>query len=63
MLTHDKKTMGPLASERVAAGQPMPGICIVRRIAPLGLLIEDLLIVLEALSAEEWENQIQYIPL
>jgi len=41
----------------------MPGICIVRRIAPLGLLIEDLLIVLEALSAEEWENQIQYIPL
>lgn len=63
LITHDKKTMGPLATHRVATGQPMPGVCIVKRTAPLGLIIEDLLISMDALSAEEWSNQVRYVPL
>jgi predicted nuclease of predicted toxin-antitoxin system len=63
LLTHDKKTMGPFAHARVRAGQPMAGVCIAKRSAPLRLIIEDLLIVLVSISAEEWVNQVRYVPL
>jgi predicted nuclease of predicted toxin-antitoxin system len=63
LLTHDKKTMGPLAHARVRAGQPMPGVCLVKRNAPLGLIISDLLILLANTSVEEWDNQVKHVPL
>lgn len=63
VLTHDKKTMRDFAYDRVVAGWPMPGVCIVRRSAPRGLVIEDLLILLEGLLAEEWPDQVYYVPL
>lgn len=63
LLTHDKKTMGPFAHARVRAGQPMPGVCLVKRDAPLGLIIGDLLILLANTPAEEWINQVKHVPL
>jgi predicted nuclease of predicted toxin-antitoxin system len=63
VLTHDKKTMRDFAYDRVVAGRPMPDVCIVRRSAPRGLVIEDLLILLESLLPEEWPDQVYYVPL
>ncbi len=63
ILTHDKKTFVPYAHQRVAAGQPLPGVCMVQATAPVGAAINDILLLLEGISAEEWEGQVQHVPL
>src|SRR5689334_8777214 len=63
VLTHDRKTLVPIAYQRVAMGQPMPGICSVKATTPVGTAIEDILILLETTPAEEWEAQVQHVPL
>lgn len=63
VLTHDRKTFIPFAYERVATGQPMPGVCVVKATAPIGTAIEYILILLEIITAEEWENQVRFVPL
>jgi hypothetical protein len=63
VLTHDRKTFVPFAYERVATGQPMPGVCVVKATAPVGTAIEYILILLEITPAEEWENQVRFVPL
>ncbi len=63
LLTHDVTTMTRYAMERVKCGQPMPGIFEVSRSAPIGLLIEDILLLIEFSLAGEWEGQIGYLPL
>jgi predicted nuclease of predicted toxin-antitoxin system len=62
LLTHDVNTMTKFAYERVRAGQPMPGVFVVRRNAPLRVAIEDILLVVQASSQGEWEGQVRYIP-
>src|SRR5437763_16800544 len=49
VLTHDCNTMTGFASARVSAGQPMPGLFVVDRQAPVGRLLDDL----EVLAARE----------
>lgn len=63
LLTHDVRTMSKYANQRVAAGQAMPGICAVKRLMPLGDAIEDILILIDASLAGEWEGQVWYVPL
>ena len=63
VLTHDRKTFVPFAYERVATGQPMPGVCVVKATAPIGTAIEYILLLLEIIPAEEWENQVRFVPL
>ena len=63
LLTHDLKTMPRHAYERVRNGQAMAGVIAVSRSAPIGEVIEDLLIALGASEAAEYEGQIVYIPL
>jgi len=63
ILTHDKKTFVPFANDRVAAGLAMPGVCMVRATAPVGTAIEDILLLVETTSAEEWYGQVRYVPL
>jgi predicted nuclease of predicted toxin-antitoxin system len=63
LVTHDAKTMGPFAYERVAAGLPMPGVYIIRSGARLGRLIEDLLVIAECASDGEMEGQVRFLPL
>jgi hypothetical protein len=63
LLTHDVATMTHHAYERVRAGQPMPGIFEVARHLPIGLVIEDILILAECSLEGEWEGQIRYLPL
>ena len=45
LLTHDVTTMTRYAYERVRAGQPMPGVFEVSRAVPIGLAIEDILLL------------------
>ena len=63
LLTHDVSTITHYAYERVRAGKVMAGIFEVSRDVPIGVAIEDILLLAECSLDEEWENQILYLPL
>jgi hypothetical protein len=63
-LTHDVNTMTRFAIERVARGEPMTGVFVVRqKNAALSTLIDDLLLLDECSDTFEWHSQITYLPL
>lgn len=63
VLTQDEETLIGYAYERVSAGLPMPGVIEVRQDVPLGVVIADLLLLLQTSLPDEWEGQVLYIPL
>jgi hypothetical protein len=63
VLTHDVSTLTHFAYQRVDAGLPMPGICEVSRKVPLGVAIEDILLLAELSLPGEWEGRVIYLPL
>jgi hypothetical protein len=63
LLTHDAKTMPRQAYERLAVGKPLCGLIVVPQLIPIGSALEDILILVTCTSQQEWENQVQYLPL
>jgi hypothetical protein len=63
VLTHDVATLIGRACERVAQGQAMPGVIAVPQALPVGAAIDDLVLVVECSSPDEWQNQVRYLPL
>ncbi|EKV03653.1 hypothetical protein Lepto7375DRAFT_5963 [Leptolyngbya sp. PCC 7375] len=63
LLTHDVATITKYAYERVTKGYPMPGVIEVRTDAPIGQVIEDILLILGCIAKGELEGQILYLPL
>lgn len=62
-LTHDVNTMPKYAYARASAGLSMPGVIAVQPGASIAEVIEDMLLILEASDAEEFQNQVVYLPL
>ena len=63
VLTHDAKTMIPLAHERVHKGLSMPGMIIFSQSLSVNVVVDDLLdMALYGLEGE-WENRVVYLPL
>ena len=63
LLTHDVKTITRYAYERVARGESIPGVVEVSRLIPIGVVIDDLLLLAEASTEDEWQGHILYLPL
>jgi hypothetical protein len=63
LLTHDYRTVPPLAFQRVADGLSMPGVFEIDLNAALGRVIEDLLFLATASLDDEWQGQVLYLPL
>jgi len=63
VITHDHRTMRPCAEDRLKAGLPMTGLILVRQAAALGQVIDDLVLIAEATTAEEWNGTIVFLPL
>jgi hypothetical protein len=63
LLTHDVTTMTKLAYERVQSGQCMAGVIEIGLSVPVGLAIEDILLLAEYSLDNEWEGQVLYLPL
>ena len=63
LLTHDASTLIKYAYERVRQGLPMPGVFEVRQSVPIGVAIEEVLILAECSIESEWEGQVGYLPL
>jgi hypothetical protein len=62
-LSHDVNTMPAAAYSRMAAGQTMPGLLLVQQRHPYRQTIEDLVLIAVASEAEEWINQVRFLPL
>ena len=56
VLTHDVTTMTEHAYARIANEQPMPGVFAIGLDVPIGVVIEDLLLIAECSEKEEWAN-------
>ena len=63
LLTHDIKTVPPAAYARLARGQVMSGVIAIPSTAPLGPIIDDLIILVGATEQSEWEGKVEYLPL
>lgn len=62
-LTHDVATMITFAYDRIQAGLPMPGLFEVKRRVPVGLVIEEIVLIAECSLDGEWEGQVRFLPL
>lgn len=63
VLTHDVNTMPKYAYARVTAGLRMPGVIAAHLNASIAEVIDDMLLIIEAAGAEEFRNQVVYLPL
>lgn len=63
MLTHDVATMTSFAYQRIQTGLFMPGLFEVSRRVPVGLAIEDIILIAECSLEGEWEGQVRFLPL
>jgi Domain of unknown function (DUF5615) len=63
VITHDHRTMRPCAEDRLKAGRSMAGLILVPQTAALGQIIDDLVLIAGATTAEEWNGTIVYLPL
>ncbi len=63
LLTHDASTMAGFAYERIVAGLPMSGLFELRQEVPIGVAIEEVLLLAECSIEGEWEGQVRFLPL
>ena len=63
ILTHDVATMITFAYERIQSELSMPGLFEVKRRVPVGLVIEEIILIAECSLKGEWEGQIIFLPL
>jgi predicted nuclease of predicted toxin-antitoxin system len=64
VVTNDRSTMTDLASERVAAGEPVPGLIVVSRLQSIGSAIDDILLIVELMPEDEIRDRVVvYLPL
>ena len=64
LITNDRNTMVGFAYQRVAAGEPVPGVIATTHDQAIGPAIDDILLVAECMSAEELRDQvIVFLPL
>jgi predicted nuclease of predicted toxin-antitoxin system len=63
LITYDRNTMTRHFRDRFGVGKPTPGVFILpQQESAIGEVIESLLLVWAASQAEEWLNQIVYLP-
>ncbi|MCI0396320.1 MAG: DUF5615 family PIN-like protein [Chloroflexi bacterium] len=63
LLTHDRKTMPRDAYELMAQGQSIAGMIVMKHTIPVGRAIDDILLIANYTTADEWIDQVQYLPL
>jgi hypothetical protein len=63
LITQDENTMVGFAWDRVKAGRPMPGVIVRRRSVPIRQAIDDLLLAAYCGAAEDFKDQVHFLPL
>ena len=63
LLSHDASTMTAAAYARIGRGEYTPGVIIIPQSLSLASALEELLLVAQCGVAEDWENQVRFLPL
>jgi hypothetical protein len=63
VVSHDVSTMTASAYEKIANGDNMAGLILVHQWLPWAKAIEDIVLIWSASEAEEWSNQVRFLPL
>lgn len=63
LITHDRRTMTKYARERVNTGLPMPGVFILHDRLPIGRAIEEIVIIADCSTDDEWKGRVEFLPL
>ena len=63
LLTHDLRTMPRHVYERLAQGYQAAGVFVMRSDEPLQRLIQDILLIADTTTADEWHGQVFRLPL
>src|SRR5689334_16644660 len=63
LLTHDVNTMPGFAYDRVKTGLPMPGVFVVNTDFTIGVIIEQIILLVECSTEDEWEGQVALYPV
>jgi hypothetical protein len=64
LITNDRRTMVGFARQRLAAGQPMPGIIVTTNFQSIGGAIEDILTIVHCMTEDEIRDEgIVFLPL
>jgi predicted nuclease of predicted toxin-antitoxin system len=63
VVSHDVNTMTAAAYARIEAGEPMPGLLMVRQTEPIAPIIESVLLIWTASEMEEWDGQVWFLPV
>lgn len=58
LITNDRNTMVGFAFQRVAAGEPVPGVIVTTNEQSIGLAINDILLIAEFMSEDEIRDQV-----
>lgn len=63
LLTHDRRTIPAYALERIRRDEPVAGVIVIPDRISIGSAIDDLLLLAEATTEQEWIDQIVQLPL
>jgi hypothetical protein len=63
VVSHDVNTTPSAAYAQMSSGQEMSGLLMVKQSNPVGAIIACLILIWSASQAEEWENQVCFLPL
>jgi hypothetical protein len=63
VVSHDVNTMPANAYTRIRARAPVAGLLMVKQSDPVGIVIDDLILIWSASEAEEWQNVVEFLPL
>lgn len=63
LVSHDVNTMPDYFHQFVAAGNRSPGLLLVPQDAPVGDVVDSLLLIWIASEAHDWVNRIEWLPL
>ena len=63
LVTNNRESMPQHLKDHLAAGNHVPGIFTINRKVPMGLIIEELLLIVGASDEEKYIDKITYIPL
>lgn len=63
LLTHDVQTLLNDAYKRIENGQPMPGVIAIADEASIGIVLNDLEVMIAAGGEEDFRNQVRYVPM
>jgi hypothetical protein len=62
LITHDRRTMLYHFRNRLEDGKSSPGVFLVSQFAPLGSVIDALVMVWAASDSAEWHDQVRHLP-